>query len=86
MSSLQLSEDLAITKSADNAPERRKDITLRLTIPQWTRVKALSVEIEQSMQQIAIAGINRIFQERGHDPLDPESTILPTSKKRKPRA
>jgi hypothetical protein len=83
MGSLQLSEEFAITKTADGTPERRKDITLRLTIPQWTRVKALSVDMEQPIQQLMLAGFNRIFVERGMEPLDPDSPLLPPTKKRR---
>ena len=65
----------------DSNAEPRRTMTIRLPVPQWRRVKELALDIDCSVQELTIAGLNRIFVERGEEPLDPESTILPPTKK-----
>jgi hypothetical protein len=49
----------------------------------WRRVKELALALDASTLELIIAGLNRIFTERGLEPLDPESTILPPAKQRR---
>jgi hypothetical protein len=69
--------------STDSGAEPRRTLTIRLPVPQWRRVKELALEIDCSVQELTIAGWNRMFAERGLDLLDPDSAIVPPKKKRK---
>jgi hypothetical protein len=52
-------------------------MTLRLPPDQWRRSKDLCLDLNCTMSELVIAGLNRVFTERGLEPLDPASTILP---------
>jgi hypothetical protein len=67
------------------ALDERRTLTVRLTVPQWKRVKSFAVELDVSIQMLLVAGLNRLLAENGQALLDPESPILPPTKKRKPR-
>jgi hypothetical protein len=69
----------------DPVASPRRTMTIRLSVPQWRRVKELALEIDCSVQDLAVAGFNRMFAERGLELLDPESTLRPPAKKRQRR-
>ena len=46
-----------------------KHVTLRLTREQWMRVSKLALELDDSIQGMALGGISRMFTERGLPPL-----------------
>jgi hypothetical protein len=67
----------------DADAEPRRTMTIRLPVPQWRRVKELALEIDCSVQELTVAGWNRIFAERGLELLDPDSPIAPPTRKRR---
>ncbi|MEI7614481.1 MAG: hypothetical protein WCK63_16395 [Betaproteobacteria bacterium] len=54
--------------SERNSAELKK-LSLRLTREQWIRVSHLSLELDKSVQQMALEGISRLFTDRGLPPL-----------------
>ncbi len=70
----------------DSGAEPRRTLTIRLPVPHWRRVKELALELDCNVQELTVAGWNRLFAERGYELLDPDSTIVPPAKRRKPRS
>jgi hypothetical protein len=64
-------------------PADRQSLTVRLAPDLRRRVRALAFELDATIQDLLIAGLNRIFTERGLDPIDPKSAIVPPTRKRK---
>ncbi len=50
------------------APERR-NLTVRLTPTQWRRVRDLALDLDVTVQDMLVAGLNRIFIENRRPPL-----------------
>ncbi len=69
---------------ADNVPARRS-LTVRLTPPQLKRIKAFAVEVELTVQDLLVAGLNCVFAQHSLDPIDPEVRLLPPPKTRRPK-
>ncbi len=63
--------------------QARRTMTVRLTQPQWRRVRAFALELDTSVQDMLIAGLNRIFVEHGQEQVDPDSPLLPPGRKRR---
>lgn len=69
-----------LVKSADGAPKaaapkaareaKRKNLSLRLTHAQWRRVANLAMDLDLSVQELAVRGLSSLFTERGLPPLD----------------
>jgi hypothetical protein len=64
----------------------RKMLSVRLTHPQWRRVRTFAVDLDTTVQDLLVAGLNRLFAEHSQEVLDPDSPLLPPTKKRKSRA
>jgi len=55
------------TDSAAEVPARdeRVPLTVRLTRPQWRRVKNLALDEQTSVQDLAVRGLSKLLEERG---------------------
>jgi len=51
--------------SADAKRRNRVATNLRLTRDQWRRVHELALDEETSVQELAVRGLSRLFEERG---------------------
>jgi len=59
---------LAKTPAASTAEAKKKNrvaTNLRLTRDQWRRVHELALDEETTVQELAIRGLSRLFEERG---------------------
>lgn len=72
---------------SQDKPDRR-NLTVRLTPLQWRRVRDLALDLDVTVQDMLVAGLNRIFTEHDRQPLNPTLGLPPPtaakeSKKRK---
>ncbi len=51
--------------TADAKKKNRVATNLRLTRDQWRRVHELALDEETTVQELAIRGLSRLFEERG---------------------
>ena len=57
------------TKVLEKPKGLLRGITIRLTRDQWRRVKDLSTADETSIQALVLAGLSKLFADRGLPPL-----------------
>jgi hypothetical protein len=68
--------------SDHGAPVARKTLSVRLIQTDWKRIKGYAVEIETTTQDLLVAGLNAILDQRGLPLLDTPTTV-PIKKKPK---
>ncbi len=49
---------------------KRKNLSLRLTRDQWLRISRLALDMDASVQELALQGLSRLFTDRGLPPLE----------------
>jgi hypothetical protein len=54
----------------EKAREERKTVTLRLSPKQHKRLRAFSVEVESSIQDLLVLGLSRLMVDHGLAPLE----------------
>jgi hypothetical protein len=62
--------------------ETRQHLTVRLSPADRKRIRAFSVEIGVSVQDIIVAGFNRTLVEHGFEALEAQSPLLPPAKRK----
>ena len=55
----------------------RRNLTVRLSPAEWRRVRELALDLEITVQDMLVAGLNRIFVEQQREPLNPNLHLLP---------
>ena len=60
-------EPVAAPKQISSTGTKKQ--TVRLTRDQWVRLSHLSVELDESFQEMCIEGLSKLFTERGLPPL-----------------
>ena len=55
----------------------RRNLTVRLTPMQWRRVRDLALDLDVTVQDMLVAGLNRIFTEQNLQPLNPTLCLPP---------
>lgn len=64
MATAEIRSDVTNTSIAKKKPDRVAT-NLRLTRDQWRRVHELALDEETTVQDLAIRGLSRLFEERG---------------------
>jgi hypothetical protein len=76
-------DDLA--QDDEDGKPQVKTLVARFSVPQWRRIRGLAVDLDTTIQNLIVAGLGRLFTERGQQPLDPDAPDFPLEPKKKGR-
>lgn len=69
--------------STDPTARPLRKTSVRLPPDQWRRVKDESLDLDTTMNDLIVCGLNMYFTAKGQPPLDPDCPIKPPKHKSK---